>query len=156
MLELIYIAVVWILPACFANATPVLLGGGAPIDFKKKLKGKRILGDNKTIRGTLSGIVVGTLTGLAFGKPELGMLLGMGAILGDLAGSFLKRRVDIKPGKSFPLLDQYDFLLGALLFASFLEFPSWETLVIMLIVVPLLHLAANFGAYLLGLKKVWW
>ena len=42
----------YILPAYLANATPVLLGGGKPLDLGLKwLDGERLFGDHKTFRG---------------------------------------------------------------------------------------------------------
>jgi CDP-2,3-bis-(O-geranylgeranyl)-sn-glycerol synthase len=57
---------IWLgLPAWIANSTPVIFGGGKPIDGGKVLRdGRRILGDGKTIRGFLAGVFFGTLTGL--------------------------------------------------------------------------------------------
>ncbi|MGY5852535.1 MAG: CDP-2,3-bis-(O-geranylgeranyl)-sn-glycerol synthase [Candidatus Thorarchaeota archaeon] len=53
------------LPAWIANSTPVLLGGGAPIDGGRNFRdGRRILGDGKTIRGFVAGVVCGTLVGI--------------------------------------------------------------------------------------------
>jgi len=40
-----------------------------------------------------------------------------GAAFGDLAGSFLKRRFNIKSGAPFWIVDQLDFAVGALIFA---------------------------------------
>lgn len=38
----------FILPAYIANATPVLFGGGMPVDFRRKfIDGERLLGDGK-------------------------------------------------------------------------------------------------------------
>ena len=47
----------------FANAAPIILHGEIPLDFGKKLFGKRIFGDGKTILGTFSGILVGISAG---------------------------------------------------------------------------------------------
>jgi CDP-2,3-bis-(O-geranylgeranyl)-sn-glycerol synthase len=56
---------VWLgLPAWIANSTPVIFGGGKPIDGGKLFRdGRRILGDGKTIRGFLAGVIFGSLTG---------------------------------------------------------------------------------------------
>ena len=60
--SVIFYPIIYIFPAYVANAVPVLFGKGArPIDFNKSINGKRILGDNKTIRGTLSGIIAGII-----------------------------------------------------------------------------------------------
>ena len=70
---------VWLgLPAWIANATPVLGGGGKPIDGGRFYSdGRRILGDGKTIRGFIVGIIFGLLTGLGqmFAAPHLHPML---------------------------------------------------------------------------------
>jgi CDP-2,3-bis-(O-geranylgeranyl)-sn-glycerol synthase len=74
MAETIYIY----LPAYLANAAPVVLGGGGAIDGGRKwLDGKPLFGDHKTVRGTISGLAVGTLVGLAQKMPLRGALLSM-------------------------------------------------------------------------------
>ncbi|MEW6328556.1 MAG: CDP-2,3-bis-(O-geranylgeranyl)-sn-glycerol synthase [Candidatus Micrarchaeota archaeon] len=61
-------AILFILPAYFANATPVIFGGGAPVDFGKKFSdGRRVLGDGKTWRGLFAGIFFGTLVAVVIG-----------------------------------------------------------------------------------------
>lgn len=156
MINVLFQALYWIFPAYVANAIPVLLGGGAPLDFGRKIKKHRIFGDSKTIRGTFLGIFFGSLTGLAMGRPELGVLLSIGAVLGDLVESLLKRRFNLRPGKPLFVLDQLDFVIGAVLLASFVEVPSLPVLAIIFIITPGIHLLTNFLAYKLGFKKVWW
>ena len=156
-MNLILLAIWWILPAWIANGVPVLVGGGKPLDFGKKCSdGRRVLGDGKTIRGIAAGIAAGTLVGLLQGRFELGVLLSVGAIFGDAAASFVKRRLDFKRGQALLVVDQLDFVVGALLFGAMVEFPVPSLLIAILILTPAIHLAANFGAYRLGLKKVWW
>ena len=55
---------IWLgLPAWIANATPVIFGGGRPIDGGRFMRdGHRILGDGKTIRGFIVGVFFGILT----------------------------------------------------------------------------------------------
>lgn len=86
-----------------------------------------------------------------------GMLIGLGAILGDLVESFLKRRLRIKSGKSLPIFDQIDFIVGAWI-AIIVLYPetSWKYFIIALLITPVLHLIANIIAYKLKMKKVWW
>lgn len=86
-----------------------------------------------------------------------GMIIGFGAILGDLVESFIKRRLKIRSGKSLPIFDQIDFIIGAWI-AIILLYPetAWKYFLIALIITPLLHLLANIIAYKLKLKKVWW
>jgi CDP-2,3-bis-(O-geranylgeranyl)-sn-glycerol synthase len=88
--------------------------------------------------------------------PVAGFLMGVGAVLGDLLGAFLKRRLGIKPGDPLPIIDQLDFVFGALLFGS-LVFPlSLASVLLVVLVTPPIHLGTNYGAYLLGLKKTYW
>lgn len=63
--EVVY-GLFFIFPAYVANAMPVVLGGGTPIDLGRKLSdGKPIFGSHKTIRGFIAGVTSGTLVGLA-------------------------------------------------------------------------------------------
>jgi CDP-2,3-bis-(O-geranylgeranyl)-sn-glycerol synthase len=86
--------------------------------------------------------------------------LAFGAMLGDIAGSFIKRRRGIERGGSLPLLDQLGFLVVALLFASLsADFKTLFTIPVIIagfIITPVLHLTTNYIAYKLGLKEVPW
>ena len=117
-----------------------MFGGGMPIDLGKNLPdGEPVLGDHKTIRGFLSGLLVGAIVGLIesiFSEtPLFGMaiLASIGALLGDLAGAFIKRRLRIEPGKSLPGVDQLDFVLGATIAVSLISVPTLGTLVILIL-----------------------
>ena len=167
-LYLIARSLAYVLPAYFANGAPVVFGGGRPIDGGRLFwDGRPLFGPRKTIRGFISGVLVGTLTGFVLGLlPQepietgqdalLGFLMGLGAMVGDLAGSFVKRRLNRPPGAPAPGLDQLDFLLGAVVFALPYRFPGLDVLVCALLLTPAIHLAANLGAYKLGLKKEPW
>lgn len=152
-----------IVPAYCTNGAPVIFGGGPPIDLGKSLPdGNRILGGNKTIRGILSGLVVGAIVG-AFGYYLfsrnlflIAFLASVGALLGDLVGAFLKRRLKIKPGDALPGIDQLDFVLGALLFVSPVYKLSLGAIAILLFVTPPIHFLTNVAAYYLGLKRNYW
>ena len=175
-LSLFFRPVLYILPSYFANAVPVLLGGGAPIDGGRKMgDGQRLFGDGKTVRGFFSGVAAGTLVGalegiaLAGGQYDLyggsaaayvlaGFLLGLGTMLGDLAGSFIKRRQKIARGKPSLALDQLMFLL----FALALSYPvasgllSLEAVLFLAVLTYFVHVLANILAHQLGLKSVPW
>jgi CDP-2,3-bis-(O-geranylgeranyl)-sn-glycerol synthase len=134
-----------------------------PIDLGKILPdGEPVLGDHKTIRGFLSGLLVGAIVGLIESKISETSLFGMailasiGALLGDLAGAFIKRRLRIKPGNSLPGVDQLDFVLGATIAVSWISVPTLGTLVILFCVTPPIHLFTNYCAYKLGLKSTYW
>ena len=162
--KLVVEAVKFIFPAYCANAAPVMAGGGAPLDFGKNLwDGKPIFGKNKTSRGFFAGFAVGTVVGfvesLVFGYPLLlGLMLSLGALIGDLVGAFAKRRLGIAPGGLLPIIDQVDFVIGAVLFSLpvYLQKLSWELVVVVLIVTLPIHLLTNFAAYKLGLKSSPW
>jgi CDP-2,3-bis-(O-geranylgeranyl)-sn-glycerol synthase len=159
---LIVEALKFIFPAYCANGTPVLAGGGTKMDFGKNfVDGKRLFGNNKTFRGFFFGWAVGLGVGLVewylFGFPLLfAVLTPLGALLGDLTGAFLKRRLNIAPGGMLPVVDQIDFVVGAIVFSLPLALISWEIALTALIITPPIHLLTNFCAYKLKLKKHPW
>jgi CDP-2,3-bis-(O-geranylgeranyl)-sn-glycerol synthase len=82
--------------------------------------------------------------------------MGLGALLGDAIGSFIKRRIGIERGRPAPLLDQLDFVIGALLLSSLVYFESFSMIIVILIITPILHLLSNIFGYLVGFKEVWY
>ena len=162
IIQLIIDALKFIFPAYCANATPVLAGGGTRMDFGKNFfDGKRIFGNNKTFRGFFFGLAIGILVGLmetmAFHFPVLFFfLIPLGALFGDLAGAFLKRRMGIEPGGLLPIVDQVDFVVGAIVFAIPLAIVGWQLAVTVLLITPPIHLLTNFVAYKMRLKKTPW
>ncbi|HEX9261997.1 MAG TPA: CDP-2,3-bis-(O-geranylgeranyl)-sn-glycerol synthase [Candidatus Bathyarchaeia archaeon] len=152
----------FIFPAYCANAAPVLAGGGLSMDLGKNfVDGKRYFGKNKTFRGFFFGLAVGVFVGflefMIFGYPLLFCVLTpLGALLGDLTGAFLKRRLDIAPGGLLPIIDQVDFVVGALVFSLPLGIVYWELAATVMLVTPPIHLLTNFMAYKLKLKNNPW
>ena len=149
-------------PLYVANAAPLLLGGGRPLDGGRIFfDGERILGAHKTVRGFFAGILGGSLIGLVETPVDSrlllgGVVIGLGTVLGDLLGAFLKRRARIKPGSPLPIIDQLDFVFGGLLLGQ-LVFPlSWLSILIVIVVTPPIHLGTNYGAYKLGIKRTRW
>lgn len=162
MVGLITSAVLFIGPSYVANAAPLLFGGGRTLDGGRKLSdGQPIFGSHKTIRGVIAGILAGGIIGLAESlvDPRLafaGFMIAFGAVLGDLLGAFIKRRLSVEPGRAFPVLDQLDFVLGSLLL-GYAFFPiGFLSVILFILVTPPIHLATNYGAYLLGIKKTHW
>lgn len=164
--------VLFILPAYISNAVPVILGGGAPIDFGKKHNdGERVLGDGKTIRGFISGIGAGIVFAgfLAlfiqlkfFENPKMqfigGVMLSIGAMVGDSLGSYIKRRFKVGSGKQF-ILDSMMFLFVALILTyPFVIIESFDLYSFSILVAAtlILHPLTNFLANRFGLKKVPW
>jgi CDP-2,3-bis-(O-geranylgeranyl)-sn-glycerol synthase len=163
------------LPAYVPNNVAVLAGGGRPIDGGRTWDGRRVLGDGKTWRGTFVGTLAGAALAAALNAAEpavsdaLGvplpvfplaamLALPFGAMLGDILASFLKRRTGRERGAAFPGLDQLDFVVVALALAA-VAAPAWfgdtftfEVIVAVLVLTPILHVGTNVGAYQLGLK----
>ncbi|HDM23737.1 MAG TPA: CDP-2,3-bis-(O-geranylgeranyl)-sn-glycerol synthase [Candidatus Bathyarchaeota archaeon] len=81
-----------------------------------------------------------------------GFLLSLGAILGDVIGSFIKRRLGLERGAPCIPLDQLDFIIFALLLASLVTPIPLQYILIFLAVTFIAHITANFIAYKLGIK----
>lgn len=168
--------VIWfILPAYVANsiaidvsAVPFLKKYNTPVDFGRAFRGKRILGDGKTWRGFISAVIAGAITGWLQGhynpafaagihqSAALGFLLGLGAMVGDMAASFLKRQVGLARGDMAPLLDQLDYIIVAFLFASPLVHIDFRFFLLACVITVPVHIIANLVAYAIKLKKVPW
>jgi len=155
-------ALLFIGPSYVANAAPLLFGGGNPLDGGRNfIDGKRIFGSHKTVRGFFAGVIAGTIMGVAESLVDSNLLLGgfmiaLGAVLGDLLGAFVKRRLKMKPGSPFPVVDQLDFVLGGLILGSLIFPMSWAAILLVVLATPPIHLGTNFGAYRLGIKKTYW
>ena len=160
-------ALIFILPSYVANASPVLVRKVIkvthPIDLGKNfIDGKRVLGDGKTFEGFFIGVIAGCAVGSLLAMLSLhtlwgSFILSLGTLLGDIMGSFIKRRVGIKRGEMFPLLDQLLFLITSVTLYSLIVEPLPLTWVIFLLVItPWLHLLTNYLAFKIGLKDVPW
>jgi len=170
--------VLWILlPAYVANGTPVVVARllhelgfrRHPVDFGKSfIDGKRLFGDNKSWEGLITGILAGICTGYvqslypliegASSTATLGLALSIGAMIGDLLGAFIKRRIGLRPGEPLPLVDQLLFIVTALGFSitlKLLSFSFFEWLIAIALTF-ILHVITNFLAYSIGLKGVPW
>ncbi|MFW6265223.1 MAG: CDP-2,3-bis-(O-geranylgeranyl)-sn-glycerol synthase [Halanaeroarchaeum sp.] len=179
VLSVVAVAVWAMLPAYIPNNAAVLAGGGRPIDGGRTWGGRRVLGDGKTWRGAAVGVTAGLVVaavlnaiepsasaalGVAVPRfpPLVALALAAGAMLGDILASFLKRRTGRERGAAFPVVDQLDFVVVALL-ATYLAAPAWfvsvftpPVVVAVLVLTPALHLATNGIAYFLGLKDEPW
>jgi CDP-2,3-bis-(O-geranylgeranyl)-sn-glycerol synthase len=182
----------WLMmPAYVANMSAVKLGGGRPMDLGRSMgDGRRVLGDGKTWRGFLLGGLAGFLTGgllhaaapsaggavTDFGAGSLWVLsslgLAFGALLGDAAKSFVKRRLGKERGQHWLGPDQLDFVLGAWLLTLLLgqvgvalgmAGENWllaalslPVALIVLVLTPVLHLGTNWLGHRFGHKEVPW
>ena len=81
-------------------------------------------------------------------------------------GSFVKRRIGIERGKKAPLLDQFDYVVGAFLLLG-IFYPGWVystyiegyhiiALIVLLLFVYVSHRVANYIGYWMGIKENPW
>ena len=155
--------------------------GRVPLDGGATLRGRRIFGENKTLRGALVMVAATMLCALAqaavtahtaWAQPlELaeygrlhplawGALLGTGYIVGELQNSFLKRQLDIAPGARaagrlgwvFWLADQLDSFVGVLVFMSVAWVPPAGVVAWLAAITLVVHPAMALVMFVLGLK----
>lgn len=210
------IQIVLIMPAYWANAFMLVVGGGPPLDRGKISKdGRRLFGPGKTIRGFFLGPAVAIVISMLIHWPlianwdaieafivtlwdipgqyvlfdQLGTesaielykvyltgalysqsvneaffnlffrvtVVAYGAALGDLMGSWLKRRLNRKRGEPIWIVDQIDFIVVVMILTvPFVPF-NWQfaTIVIFtLLFTPTLTVVANLISYSTGHKSV--
>lgn len=175
------LVILWVFaPAGLANMSPVVARKfrfldklAYPLDGGRQFRGKRILGDHKTMLGLLAGMA-GGLLGAAIqagifalaGWPEtapvnygsascllFGLSIGFGAIAGDGIKSFFKRQAGIAPGKNWFPFDQIDFAIGAVI-ASWPFFRlQWQEYALVLVVMVVLHPVINVASWLLHFQN---
>ncbi len=156
------------LPAYIANMMPVFV---KKVPLLNKPISEKYFGKNKTWRGLVAATIAGGIifiiqqllykagfTQLALidytdFTPILGFLLGFGAITGDLIKSYYKRQAEIPPGQPWYGFDQVDFVIGAIISSFLIYVPQIETVIILLIVSPLLHLIVNYLGFQLGIRE---
>lgn len=172
--DIILSSIYFILPAYFANMSPILFKW---IPFGAKPINEKAFGAHKTYRGFYVGYI-GALLMLAlqfylqkegYTAPEktllnyeeislfiYAFLFGVGAITGDLIKSFFKRRIKIAPGQPWFPFDQLDFVIFTFLFLWPFYLPPWQVILTVFVITPLLHFLTNVLGYLFKVKKVWW
>lgn len=149
------------------------------LDAKLLWRGRRVFGDNKTIRGAAVMILstsVATL-GLSWAAkpgffPDLpvragtlqtlifGAIIGIGYILGELPNSFFKRQMNIAPGSRpkgqaglwWYIADQADSVIGVCLAIWFVYRLPWTTIITVLVIGTVVHIVFDQALYALGIK----
>ncbi len=174
--------VLWFfLPASLANMTPIFAAKlpflrklDFPLDCYATFRGKRIFGSHKTVRGFISGIIVGILTvylqvflyahvpliktfvsiDYTSVNPLLfGLLSSLGALTGDALRSFFKRQRGIAPGKSWFPFDQLDYIIGGVVFTTCYIRLTVLQYLLLFVIWFLIHPLATFAGYWLKLKN---
>ena len=154
------------LPAYVANMAPPFVrywrGWNRPI-------APRQLGDHKTVVGFAAGVCGGV--GAAFVQSRIawtgglvsedewlavGVRLGIGAMAGDSAKSFAKRRLGIPPGAPWVPFDQLDFVAGALILLAGRVPLAIIDYALILALSAGGHIAVNHVAYGLGIRDTRW
>ncbi|MBA2303213.1 MAG: CDP-archaeol synthase [Acidobacteria bacterium] len=161
-------------------AAPLSRAFAIPLDRGLRVRGRRIFGANKTVRGFVvmvpaAALAFVLLAALAADAARawlwpvalpwyalLGAWAGFGFMAGELPNSFLKRQLDIGPG-SAPrgavaatlhfLLDRLDSGVGMLVALSLAVEVPWLTWVYVLTAGPFIHWTFSLLMFRLGLKQ---
>lgn len=166
--------------------TPIYKKYKIPIDCNKNwIDGKRIFGDNKTFIGFISMIVFCIIFQILWGyvgelcqlnsqndwyliysnsigyNAVSGFLVGLFYMLFELPNSFIKRRINIIPGKTdkgikgivFFVIDQIDSLIGVFLVLKLLSGIAWSKYFLYLLVGGLTHITINLMLWLWGIRQ---
>lgn len=157
-----------------------------PMDgYKNFTDGKRIFGDNKTWKGFVGYIVLNIMMAILWGficktlnleqynffyfnysntiifNVLIGFLLGLAYALFELPNSFLKRRLDIIPGKNtggmkkyiFIFLDQADSIFGCVFVVWLFYSLTWKLYLCYVLLGAFTHIVINILLYYLHLRK---
>jgi hypothetical protein len=157
-----------------------------PMDMGKNFRdGKRIFGDNKTWKGFIGYLIFGAVSTVIWGAVchgtgidhlnyfyvnhentflfnlMIGVLLGLGYALFELPNSFLKRRLDITPGKTtsggwkafFIFLDQADSIFGCALVVWLFYDLGIGLYLLYVLVGAFTHIVMNMLLYVCKLRK---
>lgn len=166
---------------------PYMYSWTRPMDNNKCFAdGKRIFGDNKTWKGFIGMIVFAIIATIIWGfvcdklqylnahnylyrnndnslsyNAGIGFLLGLSYAIFELPNSFLKRRMNIIPGKTsdglkcilFVLLDQADSIFGCVLVILVVYKMSIKFYVVYVCLGVMTHIVINMLLYLAKLRK---
>lgn len=150
-----------------------------PIDAGRSWRGHRLFGDNKTWRGivvAMVGCTIGVAIQMAIGHRVgrvalidyrapatllLGAAMGLGATLGELPNSFVKRQLGIAPGKTtggslrvlFYVWDQVDLVIGAWPLIALWVKPDLVRIVASAGLVLALHPIVSVIGYIIGARR---
>jgi CDP-2,3-bis-(O-geranylgeranyl)-sn-glycerol synthase len=161
--------------------SPVSRRLAIPLDGGARFRGRRVFGENKTIRGfvvmvpaaALAFCGLAAVAGLAptlannlwpLTPPQyaaLGAWAALGFMLGELPNSFVKRQLDIAPGAAARrrgaaiagfIVDRLDSIVGMLAAVSLAVPTTWTTWVWVIVLGPAIHWSFSVLLYRLGVK----
>ena len=161
-------------------ATPISRAFAIPLDGGFRLRGRRLFGANKTVRGLVVMVPAAAaafallaaaaedaarawLWPISLGSYAwLGAWAAVGFMAGELPNSLLKRQLDIAPGArpegrgaalGHFILDRLDSGIGMLAALALLVEVPWLTWAYVLLVGPLVHWSFSVVMFRLGLKQ---
>jgi len=172
-ITIILTAIYFILPAYFANMSPIFANVlNLPFWFPIS---KKMFWENKTYRWFISWIIWAIL--ILYLQRYLQnlwyfesyrlldyntiniffywFLFWFGALFWDLVESFFKRRIGIAPWKPWVPFDQIDLIIWAIIFIYPFYHLEIKYIIVLLIFSPFLHFLVNVIWYKLWFKKVW-
>jgi len=186
LLQALFIIVAFVLAGLAHSAwlrSPLSSRLSIPLDGGARVRGRRVFGDNKTIRGfvvmipaaaiafgllfeAMSSLAPGATSGLwpltLRGYFALGAWAGLGFMLGELPNSFVKRQLDVAPGTAPRgrvaaflafVVDRLDSIVGMLLAITLAAPTPWMTWLFVIAIGPAIHLAFSVLLYKLGVKE---
>lgn len=112
-----------------------------PVDFNRKFFDSRpLLGKGKTIEGSIGGIAAPVILSLFLAIDCcLAFLLGIGAVLGDIFESFVKRRLGKERGEDWYPWDSIDFYVGAVIISQLWNYIKITEIIVIGIILIVVH-----------------
>ena len=144
-----------------ANVAPILIRVllhdrfDRAVDFGQKMPdGRHVFGSSKTWRGIFAALISTGLAAPVLGHPvEVGLLVALYAVAGDLISSFIKRRLKMAPSSMAPILDQVpESLLPAIMLKQHFGLDYFGVIQLVLIFI-ILELLLSHILYKWGIRK---
>lgn len=144
-----------------ANGTPVLARNILKSHFETALDfnrvffdGRPVFGPAKTWRGIITAIIITVPFALLLGfTAELGLVLAALAMVGDLLGSFIKRRLKLAPSSRALGLDQIPESLLPMFACQSLLGLGWQSTLIVVFMFFVMELLLSRLLYHLHIRK---
>lgn len=147
----------------------IVIANGAPIILQALMKAKfdyaidfgyclhdhaPVFGSSKTWRGIIGAIVFTSLAAVVFGYSlSTGALVAVYAVSGDLASSFIKRRLGMGSSSMAPLIDQIpESLLPAVMLRQTFGL-DYQSILILVGVFIVVELFLSVALFKLGIRK---
>ena len=144
-----------------ANGTPVLARNILKSHFETALDfnhvffdGQPVFGPAKTWRGIITAIIITVPLALLLGfTTELALVLATLAMVGDLFGSFIKRRLKLAPSSRALCLDQIPESLLPMFACQSLLGLSWQSTLMVVFLFFVMELLLSRLLYQLHIRK---